>query len=53
MIPDLIAAHEVPGFLDFLIGLVPSAVFGFLLSALCGLVAFGIFGLFRLLKRLI
>ena len=46
-------SYEVEGFVDFLASLFGFVPVGFLLGLLTGFLAFGIFGLFRLVKGLI
>ena len=45
--------YAVEGFGEFLASLFALVPAGFLLGLLCGFLAFGIFGLFRLVKALV
>lgn len=50
MTPDILAACEVPGFLDFVLSLFAAVPAGFLLGMLLGLLSYGIFSIVRLVR---
>ena len=50
---EILETYQVDGWLDFVVSLFSAVPGGFLLACLCGLVSFGVFGVLRLLRRLI
>ena len=52
MTPDLLAAYQVEGFLDWASSFFGAVPVGFLLAMFLGLLAFGISGALRLASRL-
>lgn len=50
---EILETYQVGGWLDFVLSLFSAVPAGFLLGLFLGLSSFGVFGLLRLLKRLI
>lgn len=53
MTPDLLSTYQVDGWLDLVVSLFAAVPAGFLLGCFLGLLSFGIFRLFSLVKSLI
>ena len=49
---EVLDAYQVAGFLDFILANFAAVPVGFLLSMFLGFAAFGIFGVYNLLRRL-
>lgn len=50
---DILETYQVDGWLDFVVSLFAAAPVGFLLALFLGFASFGVFGAFRLVRRLI
>ena len=50
---EILDTYRVDGFTDFILANFAAVPIGFLLACFLGLLAFGIFGLLRLVRRLI
>ncbi len=49
----ILDAYQVDGWLDFVVSLTAAVPVGFLLGMFLGLLSFGVFGLFRLVRSLV
>ncbi len=50
---DLLDVYQVGGWPDFLVSLFAAVPAGFLLGCFLGLLSFGVFGLYRLIKSFV
>ena len=50
---EILETYQVYGWLDFLVSLFAAVPAGFLLGLFIGLLSFGVFGLFQLVRRFV